>query len=679
MCVGSFQYHNKTLKYQLLLYMKRTAAYLLVAALWLFCSCGAELSLRKGDQKYALGEYTDAAALYKKAYAGTPSTEKELRAATAFKLAECYRRTNYIPRALAAYRNAIRYHYPDSVVYRYLADMLRLDGKPAEAEKNYLIALEHDPNDVLAQNGLESCHLIQQWKDNPTRYIVKKDPILNSRYSDWSPVFGSQEYDVLYFTSTRKEATGEELNAITGMKSCDFFFSRKDDKGKWSKPELVEGGINTEFEDGSCSLSPNFSTMYYTYCSSDPQQPRPAAIYRASRADASWSTGNPFGNSRDSIYNYAHPAASPDGKWLYFVSDMDGGYGGMDLWRVPIDGRLIGAENLGPEINTPGNEMFPTFRKNGELYFSSNGHPGMGGLDIFRAVSTSDSTWTVSNLGTPVNSAADDFGMTFEGDYTRGFFSSNRNDGRGRDHIYSFELPETVHKITGWVYEKDGYELPDALVYLIGNDGTNMKLNVKEDGSFTQRINPGVSYLLLGTSKGYMNYKQEMTADSTDQDREYVLQFPLSSISKPVLIDNIFFDFNSATLRPESAESLNELVRLLTDNAGVTIEIGAHCDYKGDDDYNKRLSQQRAESVVEYLIKNGIDSKRLTARGYGESTPKTVTKKIAEKYDFLPEGTQLTEEFIKSLPDDRQEICNQLNRRTEFRVIRTTYGLFGGK
>ena len=358
---------------------------------------------------------------------------------------------------------------------------------------------------------------------------------------------------------------------------------------------------------------------------------------------------------------------------------MDGGYGGMDLWRVPIDGRLIGAENLGPEINTPGNEMFPTFRKNGELYFSSNGHPGMGGLDIFRAVSTSDSTWTVSNLGTPVNSASDDFGMTFEGDYTRGFFSSNRNDGRGRDHIYSFELPETVHKITGWVYEKDGYELPDALVYLIGNDGTNMKLNVKEDGSFTQRINPGVSYLLLGTSKGYMNYKQEMTADSTDQDREYVLQFPLSSISKPVLIDNIFFDFNSATLRPESAESLNELVRLLTDNAGVTIEIGAHCDYKGDDDYNKRLSQQRAESVVDYLIKNGIRKDRLTARGYGESQPKTINRKMAEKYSFLKEETVLTEEFIKTLNDEEQEICNQLNRRTEFRVIRTTYGLFGGR
>ena len=659
--------------------MRRTAVYLIVSALWLFCSCGAELSLRKGDQRYALGEYTEAANLYKKAYAGTPASDKELRAQTAFKLAECYRRTNYVPRALAAYRNAVRYHYPDSVVYRYLADMLRLDGNTAEAEKNYLIALQHDSTDVLALNGLESCRKIQDWKDNPTRYIVKKDPILNGRYSDWSPVFGTPEYDVIYFTSSRKECTGEEINAITGMKNCDIFVSRKDDKGIWKKPEPVEGGLNSEFEDGTCAMSPDFSTMYYTYCSSDPQQPRPATIYKSSRSDASWSQGTPFGSSKDSIYNFAHPTVSPDGGWLYFVSDMDGGFGGLDLWRIPIDGRLIGAENLGPDINTPGNEMFPMFRRNGELYFSSNGHPGMGGLDIFCAVSTSDTTWTVTNLGTPVNSQADDFGMTFEGDYTRGFFSSNRGDGRGRDHIYRFELPETVHNIIGWVYEKDGYELPDALVYLIGNDGTNLKLNVREDGSFTQRVKPGVSYLLLGTAKGFMNYKQEMTADSTVQDREYVLQFPLSSISKPVMIDNIFFDFGRATLRAESAQSLDELVQLLNDNAGVTIEIGAHCDYVGDDDYNKRLSQQRAESVVEYLIKNGIDSKRLTARGYGESTPKTVTKKMAEKYDFLTEGTQLTEEFIKSLPDDRQEICNQLNRRTEFRVIRTTYGLFGGK
>lgn len=664
----------------LLQYMKLSAAYLCMAALLLFCGCGAEVSLYKGDQSFALGEYSDAAARYKKAYSGIPSKEKELRASTAFKLGESYRHINYIPRALAAYQNAVRYKYQDSVVYRYLADMQRISGKTNDARKNYLIALEHNPEDPIAQTGLESCDLIQEWKDNPTRFSVKKDNTTNGRTADWSPVYASDNYDQLIFTSTRNESTGDDINGITGMKSCDFFIIRKDEKGKWQKPEKIEGGPNTAFEDGSCAFSPDFSTMYYTYCSSDPQTPRPATIYVSQRSDAAWSEGKPYSSASDSVNNYAHPAVSPDGEWLYFVSDMAGGYGGMDLWRVPVGGRLIGAENLGPDINTPGNEMFPTFRRNGELYFSSDGHPGIGGLDIFRAVSTSDSTWTISNMGMPVNSAYDDFGMTFEGDYTRGYFSSNRNDGRGRDHIWTFELPETVHKITGWVYEKDGYELPGALVYLVGNDGTNMKLNVKDDGSFTQRINPGVSYLLLGTAKGFMNYKQEMTADSTDQDREYVLQFPLSSISKPVLIENIFFDFDQATLRPESAQSLDELVQLLKDNAGVTIEIGAHCDFKGDDDYNRRLSQQRAESVVSYLITHGIDQKRLTARGYGESIPKVISKKVAEQYDFLKEGTELTEAFITGLTDtDQQEICNQLNRRTEFRVIRTTYGLFGDK
>jgi outer membrane protein OmpA-like peptidoglycan-associated protein len=461
------------------------------------------------------------------------------------------------------------------------------------------------------------------------------------------------------------------------VKSCDIFLSVKDENGKWTKPKVIENGPNSEFEDGSCALSPDFSVMYFTYCPTDPQLPRPATIMKSARSDASWSTASPYSDVEDSLYNYAHPAVSPDGQWLYFVSDMDGGYGGMDLWRVPIGERLLGGENLGPDINTPGNEMFPTFRRNGELYFSSDGHPGMGGLDIFRAVATSDTTWNVTNMRAPLNSQYDDFGMTFEGDYTRGFFSSNRGDARGRDHIWTFELPETVHNLIGWVYEKDGYELPGAIVHLVGNDGTNMKITVRDDGSFTQRITPGVSYLLLGTSKGYMNYMQEMTADSTEQDREYVLQFPLSSISKPVLIDNIFFDFDRATLRPESTESLDELVMLLENNPGVTIEIGAHCDYKGDDNYNRRLSQQRSESVVKYLIAHGIDKERLTAHGYGETQPKIISRKIAEEHDFLNENDILTEAFILKLSDEQQEICNQLNRRTEFRVIRTTYGLFG--
>ena len=189
--------------------MKQTAAYIAVAALLLFCGCGAEISLRRGDQSYALGEYQDAAAKYKKAYAGISPKEKELRGSTAFKLGESYRHINYVPRALAAYQNAVRYKYPDSIVYRHLADMQRYSGKLKDAEKNYRIALEYDPDDVLAQNGLKSCSLIQEWKDNPTRYSVKKDNVMNGRYADWSPVYASPEYDMIVFTSTRNECLGE--------------------------------------------------------------------------------------------------------------------------------------------------------------------------------------------------------------------------------------------------------------------------------------------------------------------------------------------------------------------------------------------------------------------------------------------------------------------------------------
>lgn len=642
----------------------------------LLCGCGAEYNLRKAEQSYALGEYTAAAALYKKAYAATSPKEKPQRAERAFMLGECYRHVNYYPRALAAYQNAVRYNCKDSTAIRYLADMQLASGKYKEAAKNYTEFLRRCPGDVLATNGLESCTLSQEWKANPTRFTVKKAGVFNSRMSDFSPAFGSENYDQLYFTSTRNEATGDDVNQITGMKSCDIFVSSKNEKDVWQKPEVIEGGPNSEYEDGSCSFSSDFQTMLITRCTMDTQYPRPAQIMKSERSNAAWGEAGDYNDTPDSLFSYAHPAASPDGEWIYFVSDMPGGYGGLDIWRIASGGRFLGAENLGPTINTPGNEMFPTFRRNGELYFSSDGWPGMGGLDIFKAEQLTDSTWHISNMQSPVNSYADDFGMTFEGDYTRGFFSSNRNDGRGRDNIYSFNLPETVHNLTGWVYEKDGYELPNAIVYLVGNEGTNQKVNVKNDGSFTVRITPGASYVLLGTSKGYLNYKQEITADSTEQDRDYVLQFPLSSITKPVLIDNIFFDFDKATLRPESAASLDELVVLLNDNPNVTIELGAHCDYKGNDQYNERLSQRRAESVVEYLIEHGIEKARLTAKGYGESTPKTISKKQAEKYEFLSEGLSLTEQFILTLPEEQQEICNQLNRRTEFRVLRTTYGLY---
>ena len=297
----------------------------------------------------------------------------------------------------------------------------------------------------------------------------------------------------------------------------------------------------------------------------------------------------------------------------------------------------------------------------------------MGGLDIY--ILKTGAT-TLEHPGVPLNSQGDDFGMTFEGLHNRGFFSSNRGDTRGYDHIYSFYNPEIIQTVKGWVYEQDGYELPAAQVYMVGNDGTNLKLNVLGDGSFTQEIKHGVDYVFLGTCKGYLNHQEQLHVEPVKKSEEYVLQFPLANISAPVLIENIFYDFDKATLRPESQTALDELVKLLNENPHVTIELSAHTDNRGSDEYNERLSQQRAQNVVSYLIQHGIAADRLTPKGYGEGKPKRIKRKVAEKYPFLKEGDTLNETFITTLPEEQQEICHQLNRRTEFIVLRTTYGLF---
>ena len=360
---------------------------------------------------------------------------------------------------------------------------------------------------------------------------------------------------------------------------------------------------------------------------------------------------------------------------------MPGGVGGLDIWRIRLTAAgLGGVENLGEPINTPGDEMFPTFRPNGDFYFSSNGHVGMGGLDIFIAkVDKKTRRYKLEHPGYPLNSEADDFGMTFEGPHNRGFFSSNRKDGRGYDHIYSFENPEIVTTMKGWVYEMDGYELPAAQVMVVGNDGTYKKLPVKSDGSFSMVINTKVDYLVMASCKGFLNHKEELRVDTAKESKEYVLQFPLASITAPVLIDNIFYEFDKATLTSASTKALDELVGLLKENPNVTIELSAHCDYKGNAEYNKRLSQRRAQSVVDYLIAHDIEKERLTPMGYGKERPKKVRKKLTEKYPWLKEGDELTQEFILKQSKEHQEICNQLNRRTEFIVLRTTYNMFDEK
>lgn len=648
-------------------------------AVLVLVSCGAERNFKRAERHLALGEYFDAANEYKQAYQKTPPKDRERRALIASKMAFCYDKSLQTGKAVAAYRNVIRYKQANMEEHLALARQLMKEGSYAAAEAEFKLVLDSLPDNTLAKEGLIAAKNAPRTKEAGSRYTVKKMDIFNSRRADYSPMLFGDAYDQLYFTSTRNEAMGDELNGITGTKAGDLFYSQKDDKGKWSKPEAVNGGVNTNYDEGTCCFSPDGREMYLTQCATSPSFPRYAQIVKSDRSDAAWGKATPITLTGDTLSSFAHPAISPDGQWLYFTSDMPGGKGGLDIWRVRITpAGFGGVENLGEPVNTAGDEEFPTFRTNGDLYFSSNGHPGLGGLDIFIAKVGKDRRYHLSHPGFPLNSQGDDFGMTFEGPYNRGFFSSNRGDGRGWDHIYSFENPEITQTVKGWVYEMDGYELPSATVYCIGDDGTNERLTVHSDGSFTKVLTPGVTYLFMATCKGYLNHQEEIKAlpnprESTDS----TLQFALANISAPTLIDNIFYDFNKATLRDSSKTALDHLVALLKENGNVTIELSAHCDYKGSAEYNKRLSQRRAEAVVAYLIQHGIAADRLTPVGYGKEKPKIIKKKLTEKYKWLKEGDVLTPEFIQKLKDkSKEEICNQLNRRTEFTVLRTTYGMF---
>lgn len=640
-------------------------------------SCAADNAMRKGEKFLAIGEYHDAAEQFKKAYTKTPTKERQLRGQRALKMAHCYRHISSTQKAISAYRNALRYNVAtldDRLDY---ARLLLKNGEYKRALAEFELLNDSMPNNVLVRNGLLSAKMAPKWKEQGSDYTVKKMTEFNSRRADYCPVLAGDQWDRLYFSSTRNDALGDEFSGITGAKPGDIFFSDKDDKGKWSKPQTIESGLNTEYDEGACCISPDGSTMYLTQCLSDASYPRFAQIVTAQRSDASWGKTTPLLITNDTLSSYAHPAVSPDGEWLYFISDMPGGKGGLDIWRMRLTANgPVGVENLGDPINTPGDEMFPTFRPNGDFYFSSDGHPGFGGLDIFIATVGEDGKYHLSHPGYPLNSQGDDFGMTFQGQLNQGFFSSNRGDGRGWDHIYSFYNPEIVQTIRGWIYEQDGYELTAGEARIVGTDGTNLRLGVRGDGSFEYAVKPGVDYIILAMCDGFLNHKEEIHVDSVKESKVYDLQFPLASISAPVLIDNIFYAFDKATLLPESKNALDSLILMLNENPNITIELSAHTDYRGAEAYNKKLSQKRAESVVMYLINHGIAPDRLTPVGYGEEKPKTIRRKVAERYPWLKENDVLTEEFILKLKPEQQETANALNRRTEFKVLRTTYNMF---
>lgn len=640
----------------------------LIASLFALASCGGA-KMATADEAYARGEYNAAMKTYKKIYNKLKKKEERpLRGQVAFKLGECYRHMNMAANASGAYRNAIRYNYPDSMALLYLAKSQHMEGKYKDAVSNYEAFLEKAPNNLLARDGLRGSRTAAAIKEKGSRYRVANAKLFNSRRADFCPMLFGDAHDALYFTSSNEKAKGETKSDITGMKNCDIFVARKNENGVWQRPEAVEGELNTELDEGITSFSPDGNTMYLAKARRELNSSTSVEIYTSQRSEAQWSAPVKLEITADTISAYGDPAVSPDGNWLYFTSDMPGGQGGKDLWRINLKERVGTLENLGDVINTPGDERFPYVRSDSVLYFASNGHAGLGGLDIFKATMTPSGGWNIENMGWPMNSSYDDFGITY-GEGESGYFSSNRGDARGYDHIYSFVKPDLKITISGYVLDRDEEPVPNATIRIVGDDGSNQKAIGKTDGTFEFNLQRGVNYVMMAGAKGYMNGRQTFRSDDAEEDAEYAVDFILAAMTKPQVIENIFYDFDKATLRPESAAALDSMVTILKDNPKIVIEMASHTDRWGSDEYNDRLSQRRAQSVVDYLIAAGITPDRLRPAGYGEKRPKTVTKRIARLYPQFKEGDVLTEEFILNLSEEDQAAADQINRRTEFQVI----------
>jgi len=651
---------------------------LLIILLIIVTSSEVTAQKRKAERAYSsfsAGEYFDAIDQFKNAYSKTKKADKNSRTELVLMIAECYRMINDPKNSETWYKLAVKSSYSKPEAQYWLAESLKKNGKHQQAIDEFKKYKQVAPSDAKADQEIRSCELAIEWLRNPEAYKVDELKDINSKESDFSPAYGRDDFGLIYFTSSRDDAAGNKTHGATGQSYTDIFESRIDKKSKWSTPVPVEV-INSEFEEGTPSFSSDYKELYFTRCEAGKREKKGCIIMYSKKTGDKWSDPKNIGILPDSVVA-AHPSLSSDGSTLYFVSDIAGGFGKKDIWKITKangGGAWSKPVNLGPDINTPGDELFPYVREDGTLYFSSDGLIGMGGLDIFNAKPQPDGSWVVQNMKPPVNSFADDFGITFENGNERGIFSSTRK-GKGNDELYSFELPPLRFNVTGLVKdEKTGTAITSSLVQLIASDGSNLQAETGTGGDFKFALKADVDYIFLATKRGYLNGKEKETTKGQEKSREFMVTILLTAIDKPIELPNILYDFGKWDLRPESMVSLDKLVETLIDNENVTIELMSHTDSRDTEEYNQDLSQKRAQVVVQYLIDKGIEPKRLSPKGYGESTPKIVDAVINAQNPFLKTGTALSEQYINTLANDEQkEIAHQINRRTEFRVLRTDY------
>lgn len=652
----------------------------------------------EADKKFELHKYYDAIQLYKKAYSKVKGNRLE-KNRILFQIGRCYYYTNDIKKTAMTMKRVIKAKYPEPDAHFMYAESLKSMGEYEDA----LIAFQGFktayPDDGRADMGIESCKMAVAWMDNPTRYAVEPNRKLNSRNADFSPSYYDKKHKALVFTTSREEVNGRGTDSWTGLPFTDLFVSSKDRNGNWGNPVPLdeEGVINSEYNEGACTFDPKFRTLYFTRCMAVKKKIMGCQIYMSMKKGRTWGEPEAIPLAADS-FTVGHPAMI-DANTMIFASNMPGGQGGRDLYTVkrPKKNKPFGKpENLGKVINTAGDELYPTIRLVGDhtyLYFSTNGRPGMGGLDIFKC-ELIDGNWTEpENMMYPINSNGDDFHMIFsdlpadlkDADAKEmGWFTTNRKGGRGSDDIWSFRLPPILFTLTGIVRnDSTGEVIVGAIVALEGSDGTILQDSSDATGSYyfdNTQILEETTYRLNVSKEDYYSEKGKETTVGLIESKDMVHDFNLVPIpKKPIVLPDILYDFNKWDLKPQYQDSLLGLVQIMKENPNLIIELGSHTDIRGDDDYNDSLSFKRAKSCVDYIVtEQGIEPERIKPKGYGERVPRLLDKDkvIIEKGDtfYFEKGTVLTEEYINSLTTkNHKEAAHQLNRRTTFEIVGTDY------
>ncbi len=638
-------------------------------------SCSTASKLKKANAMYESGGYYKAAGMYQQ-IAG--KVDPKDRPTVNFRIGECYRILGNLSLAETAYGRLVRSKTnPINEAYLRMGEVLLMGKKFDMALEAFKAYKQLAPDDGRADIGIESCELAKSQVGKNNDYIVENFTAVNSQFNDYAPAYGTADYEMLLFTSSRSDGSkSKKRQAGTGQRPSSIYYTQQGKKG-WERPKVLGPEVNGKRdEDGAPCFNSSYDKLYFT---------------KSTVSMGEFTDGcNIFVATRDENYNWidaelidapdslmmAHPSISEDGLTIYFASNMPGGYGGRDIWKMTRKSVNSGWDspiNLGSQVNTKDDEVFPFIRANGELYFASNGHPGYGGLDLFKAAPTESGSWIVENMGPTFNTEADDFAIIFEAKNNQGYFSSRRKGGKGGDDIYRFykNIPVIEYYLEGVVLNADTRKpIAASELKLTGNNGSVLIKKTEGDGKFSFKLNNNTDYICIASANGFLNQKALLSTMGYTQGHTFRDTMLMVSTAKPIEIPNIFYEYGKANLNSQSREALDKLVDLMRDNPDIVVELAAHTDSRGTNESNLDLSQRRAQAVVDYLVREGIDEDRMYAKGYGEEEPKSVDRAIADKYTFLSIGRKLTEAYINTMrTEEQKEICHQLNRRTELIVL----------